>query len=328
MRQVLAGVAAHYPRHADREELAQAAALGLVEAACRYDGAREVPFGRWASVRIRGAIVDAVRALDFAPRTLRSAARQAEATRARLEADLGRPATTAETAAALGIPESELAALQGRVHQSLVLSLDAPVGSSADGEPTTLGASILDEAALQPFEVLEQREQRTYLRDALECLPDRMRDVVQGYFIEGRSSAPSSPPSSASPSRGSRRCGPPRSRSCAPASRRSTPTPPALARAPAQPVPPQVAARQSAYASAVAGRSTYAGRLTSPGRRPSAPPSDAGPGARRPPGDRCPDTRVSRAPIAGWPGPDSEPGGSARDRIRAAGRRTDWAAPA
>ena len=75
VKQVVAGVAAHYPRHTDREELVQAATLGLVEAAARYDGSRGVPFDRWAALRVRGAIVDAVRGLDFAPRVLRSAKR-------------------------------------------------------------------------------------------------------------------------------------------------------------------------------------------------------------------------------------------------------------
>jgi len=265
VRQVLAGVAAHYPRHADREELAQAAALGLVEAACRYDGTRSVPFGRWAAVRIRGAIVDAVRALDFAPRTLRSAARQAEATRARLEADLGRPATTAETAAALHIPEAELAALQGRVHASLVLSLDAPLGATHDGEPTTLGASIIDEAQLQPVEVLEQREHSTYVRDALECLPDRMRDVVRGYFLDGRTSAELAAELGVTESRVSQM------RTAAlklmKTGIEAQYADPARAVATSPDVAAQVAQRQGAYAAALAARSSYTSRLSLPGQR-------------------------------------------------------------
>ena len=188
VRQVLAGVAAHYPRHADREELAQAATLGLVEAAARYDGARGVPFDRWAALRIRGAIVDAVRAVDFAPRTLRPAARDAELARTQLEATLGRTPELAETAAHLGMPTKELAHLQGRVHRSLVLSLDAPYGES-DGDPLTLASRLVDESGLQPPDELEQREHATYVRDALACLPERLRDVVVGYFLDGESSA-------------------------------------------------------------------------------------------------------------------------------------------
>ena len=188
VRHVLSAVAAHYPRHADREELAQAATLGLVEAAARFDLERGVPFERWATLRIRGAIVDAVRSLDFAPRTLRSAARDAENARVALEASLGRTPSLEETAVYLGVPPSDLANLQGRVHRSLVLSLDAPCGEE-EGDRLTLASSLVDELQLQPVEVLEHRERATYVRDALDCLPDRLKDVVIGYFLDGESSA-------------------------------------------------------------------------------------------------------------------------------------------
>jgi RNA polymerase sigma factor for flagellar operon FliA len=187
VRQVLAGVAAHFPRHADREELAQAASLGLVEAAARYDGERGVPFDRWAALRIRGAILDAVRALDFAPRALRAASREVEAARQDLTAALGRTPSTADIAQRLGVPVSEVAALQGRVHRSVVLSLDAPAGDEG-GDPVTLAHALLDDVQRQPDEVLEQRERATYVRDALSCLPDRLKEVVVGYFLEGLSS--------------------------------------------------------------------------------------------------------------------------------------------
>ena len=222
VRHVLSGVAAHYPRHADREELAQAATLGLVEAAARFDATRGVPFDRWAALRIRGAIVDAVRALDFAPRTLRSAARDAELARTELEATFGRTPSLEETAAHMGVPASELAHLQGRVHRSLVLSLDAPCGEE-DGDPLTLASGLVDESALQPLDVLVQRERATYVRDALACLPERLKEVVVGYFLDGESSADLAGAGSGSPSPASPRCAPRRSSSCAPASGRSTP---------------------------------------------------------------------------------------------------------
>lgn len=188
VRQVLAGVAAHFPRHADREELTQAASLGLVEAAARYDEARGVPFDRWAALRIRGAILDAVRALDFAPRALRAASREVEAARSELTAALGRDPSSEDIARRLGIPVAEVDQLQGKVHRSVVLSLDAP-SREAEGDPLTLSASLLDDVRRQPVEVLEQRERATYVRDALTCLPERLEEVVVGYFLEGKSSA-------------------------------------------------------------------------------------------------------------------------------------------
>ena len=69
-------VAIHFPRHVDREDLARAGALGLVEAAQRYDESRGVPFDRFAAQRIRGAIIDAVRAADWSPRSVRMFARR------------------------------------------------------------------------------------------------------------------------------------------------------------------------------------------------------------------------------------------------------------
>src|SRR5438093_11334174 len=93
VKHIVFQVAVHFPRHVDREDLARAGALGLVEAARRYDGARGVPFERFAAQRIRGAILDAVRAADWAPRSVRTLARTLEETTQQLASALGRPPT-------------------------------------------------------------------------------------------------------------------------------------------------------------------------------------------------------------------------------------------
>ena len=186
---VVRAMCAYYPRHADRDELVQAGALGLVEAACRFDPARGVPFERWAAVRIRGAVVDAVRERDIAPRGLRTAAREVEEARSALEARLGRTPTTDQLAQHAGMTPQQVASLADRVHQSVVLSLDAPAtGPSGEGTET-LGAGIIDQAQLQPVELLEKRELDAYVGDALACLPERLRTIVEGYFLHGRTSA-------------------------------------------------------------------------------------------------------------------------------------------
>src|SRR4051794_28501668 len=137
VRQVLSSVAGHFPRHADREELAQAARLGLVEAAHRYDPERGVPFERWAALRIRGAILDSVRAVDFAPRTLRAAMRVADAARHELEGELHRTPTASERADRMGVSLRQLTSLEGRAHRALVVSLDAGTDRAED-EPRSL----------------------------------------------------------------------------------------------------------------------------------------------------------------------------------------------
>lgn len=187
MRHIVFQVAVRFPRHVDREELARAGALGLVEAARRYDGARGVPFQRFAAQRIRGAILDAVRSADWAPRSLRSLARTLEETHHQLASVLGRPPTVAEVADALDTTPTEVARLQDRIQRSVVLALDHHLGDGGGDEPQTLADTVTD-PELEPSEALERRELHAYVRDAVRLLPERHGLVVIGYFLEGRSS--------------------------------------------------------------------------------------------------------------------------------------------
>jgi RNA polymerase sigma factor FliA len=180
-------VAVHFPRHVDREELARAGALGLVEAARRYDEARGVPFERFAAQRIRGAILDSVRAADWAPRSVRLLARRLEATEQHLASELGRVPNLPEMADALGVDMDELARLRDRLFRSVVLALDHETSDDSD-EDLTLVDVLSDTSAVEPSEELESRELHTYLRDAVKLLPERQRFVIVGYFLEGRTS--------------------------------------------------------------------------------------------------------------------------------------------
>lgn len=188
VKHVLYRVAANFPDHADRDELAQAATLGLVEAAHRYEPERNVPFEHWASVRIRGAILDALRALDFAPRSLRTNAREMEEARATLSANLGRTPSLQEIAQEMQVSTRQVSELQAKVHRALVVSLDAPVGAN-DDDAQTLADTIQEVDENDPVGILEEREMRRYLSDAIDELPERLKMIVTGYFLEGRSSS-------------------------------------------------------------------------------------------------------------------------------------------
>lgn len=187
VKHIVFQVAVHFPRHVDRDELARAGALGLVEAARRYDAARGVPFDRFAAQRIRGAILDAVRAADWAPRSVRNLARKLEVVEQRLASELGRLPAATEVAAALGMSREELARLQDRMFRSVVLALEHEVKDETEDD-LTLGDVLADRANLEPLEELETRELHAYLRDAVDLLPERHRIVVVGYFLDGRSS--------------------------------------------------------------------------------------------------------------------------------------------
>lgn len=186
VRHIVFQVAVNFPRHVDREELATAGALGLVEAARRFDESRGVPFDRFAAQRIRGAILDAVRAADWAPRSVRNLARRLESIEQRLATSLGRMPSSDETAEALGVTATELRRLQDKMFRSVVLALEYDV---TDGdEDLTLVEVLTDDSTLEPSEELENRELHSYLRDAVNLLPERHRIVVAGYFLEGRKS--------------------------------------------------------------------------------------------------------------------------------------------
>jgi len=184
---VVLQVAVRFPKYVDRQELARAGALGLVEAARRYDETRGVPFDRFAARRIRGAILDSVRAADWAPRSVRTLGRKLEQVEQELANNGGELPSTNEVADALGLSRDELHRLRDRVFRSVVLALEHVV-SAPDDDGLTLVDVLADRTAVEPSEELETRELPGYLRDAVGLLPERHRLVVVGYFLEGKTS--------------------------------------------------------------------------------------------------------------------------------------------
>ena len=151
-----------------------------------------MPFDRFAAQRIRGAILDAVRAADWAPRSVRNLARKLESVEQRLATELGRVPSSREMAEALGMTAEELSRLQDRMFRSVVLALEHEVNEDSD-EDLTLVDVLSDRSTLEPLEELESRELHAYLRDAVNLLPERQRLVIVGYFLEGRTLAGAGP---------------------------------------------------------------------------------------------------------------------------------------
>src|SRR4051812_27135552 len=116
---------ARVPSHVDRDDLGSAGLAALVQAAHSYDPDRGVPFNRYASTRIRGAILDELRSIDWASRSVRRRARELDSTRSPLATLLGRTPTTAEIAQASGMSTDEIAANVDDVARAQVLSLHA-----------------------------------------------------------------------------------------------------------------------------------------------------------------------------------------------------------
>ena len=176
-----------FASHVDRQELARAGALALVEAARRFDEARGVPFDRFAARRIRGAVLDYVRSADWAPRSVRTFGREPGRVEQELANADGRLPSNREAADALVMTHDQLHRLRDRVFRSVVLALEHIV-NAPDGEDLSLLDVLADRTAVEPSEELETRELPGYLRDAVDLLPERHQLVIAGYFLEGRSS--------------------------------------------------------------------------------------------------------------------------------------------
>jgi len=173
-----------YPRHVDRTELWSAGAAGLVDAAGRFDPTEEVPFARYASIRIRGAIIDSTRARDWASRSLRRQARDLQAAERRLEQELARSPSRAELAEAAGLTVEQVETCQRGVQRSNLLQLDQPVSDPATGGATTLQSLLREhDAAVLPAEAAEQRELVGSLRVAVANLDEVHREVIVRHFF-------------------------------------------------------------------------------------------------------------------------------------------------
>ncbi|GAA4980619.1 sigma-70 family RNA polymerase sigma factor [Kineococcus glutinatus] len=168
------------PAHVSRDDLASAGLVALVQASRGYDPATGVPFNRYANTRIRGALLDELRGQDWASRGARARTRRLADTEDALTAQLGRRPAAEETAAALGVTTRELHETRDEAQRSIVLSMQ---GFTADG------ASLDDHLPTHspgPEAELLHREQLGYLRSAVAALPDRLRAVVEGYFLQER----------------------------------------------------------------------------------------------------------------------------------------------
>lgn len=176
-------VTASFPRHVERDELARAGMLGLVEAAARFDPTRG-RFTAFAGRRIEGAILDEVRRRSWAPRSVRSQARSLGQLEEALTQQLGRAPGDERLAEAAGLSVGELAEHRARSARGWVDTLDRPAGDEAG---PTLADQVADPNARPTEERVEEDELRAYLRSAVANLPERHRIVIVGYFLEGRS---------------------------------------------------------------------------------------------------------------------------------------------
>jgi len=174
-------ISSRLPSHVDVDDLIHSGILGLMDAVKKFEPDRNVKFKTYAEQRIRGAILDGLRDLDWVPRSLRRKKKDIETAYHLLEQQNGRAATDEEVAAHLGMPLEDL-------HHSLDdlkgVTLGAFVDAGENGEGENLISFVPDPDGENPHVLLQTQEVRTILKNAVDKLPAKERFVVQLYYFD------------------------------------------------------------------------------------------------------------------------------------------------
>lgn len=185
VKYVAGRVGSGLPAHVEESDLVQYGLLGLMAAIERYDPDRDVKFETYAMARIKGSIIDELRAMDWVPRSVRARAREIERAIAELEKQLMRAPTDEEIAAKVGLTEEELAESLNEISRSSIAALDELwTVSSAGGDQIALIDTIEDTEAPDPQSSLSATEMREAIGEAIARLPEREKLVVTLYYYE------------------------------------------------------------------------------------------------------------------------------------------------
>jgi len=170
------------PRHVPFEDLVHAGVVGLIDALHKFDRSKHVQFGSYAKFRIRGAILDSLREMDWSPRDLRRKARRLEEAHNKLRSELGRNPSEPELAAELGLDLRGLQSLLGEIDGLEVGSFR--VLSPRDGKEEDLCEYLPDDPEQTPLLQCLRSEMKQLLARAIEELPEKERQVLALYYFE------------------------------------------------------------------------------------------------------------------------------------------------
>ena len=180
VRYIAERMLAKLPPSVDRDDLIGAGVLGLLDAVERYDEMRGVQFKTYAETRIRGAMLDSLRELDWSSRSLRARARELEVAARKIEQEKGRMAEEEELAEALGLELPAFQQLLGELRGLTLVELDSHEDSSSGNN----ALQVPDHPDHSPLMEYERQETREKLIAAINRLPERERQVVALYYVE------------------------------------------------------------------------------------------------------------------------------------------------
>lgn len=184
VKYVAGKVSAGMPGSVEFDDLVGFGQFGLLDAIEKYDPAKNVKFKTYAVTRIRGAIFDELRQIDWVPRSIRQKSREIEDAINTLESRLGRTVTDAEIAKSLGMSEDEYYRVIMKVSGTSVLSLNDVWRSVDDSASMSIGDSIESPASLNPDAIVERDEIKKVIAEAINELPEKERMVIVLYYHE------------------------------------------------------------------------------------------------------------------------------------------------
>ena len=185
VKYVAGRMASGLPTHVEEADLISYGLIGLISAIERFDIEREIKFETYAIPRIRGAIIDELRALDWVPRSVRARARQIERANVKLEHKFQRPPTDEEMAAELEIDLESFQDALIQISNSTIAALDELwTVSDSSGDQVSLLDTLQDPAAPDPARAADATDLKDRVADAIARLPEREKLVIALYYYE------------------------------------------------------------------------------------------------------------------------------------------------
>jgi RNA polymerase sigma factor for flagellar operon FliA len=186
VKYVAGRVSVGLPSNVEQADLVSYGMFGLIDAIDKFDTERGIKFETYAISRIRGAIIDELRSIDWVPRSVRAKARDVERVYGVLENKLGRVPSDAEVAAELGMSDREFQQVCTQISFVGLVALDELISLGSDrGDTVTIGDTLADTQGNDPMQAFEVEELRHLLAEAINRLPEREKIVITLYYYEG-----------------------------------------------------------------------------------------------------------------------------------------------
>lgn len=184
VKYVAGKVAANLPSSVEYDDLVGYGVFGLFDAIEKFDPDKHVKFKTYAVTRIRGAMYDHLREMDWVPRSVRQKAKELEHAVMVLEARLGRPASDGEIADSMGLGEEDFSKLMSKISSTVIMSLNDIWSSGDSADRMCVGESIEAPRGFNPDTRVEKEEVRRVIKQAINELPEKEKKVLVLYYYE------------------------------------------------------------------------------------------------------------------------------------------------